>query len=139
MRNHIYPALSVLFLGLVIQVQSTHAQAATNPNSADRIRTQIERIGTGEKAKVSVQKSDGSKVKGYISRTDGEAFDLTKKKTQQTTSIAYTDVSKIKKRGMSTGMKIAIIGAVATAVVVVVVAVAVDNALDDACFLGCPQ
>jgi hypothetical protein len=139
MHNHVFTALSIVVLVFVIQANSASGQTALNNDPSARLQTQIARFGTGEKAKVTVRKNDGTKVKGYISRTGDAAFDLTDPKTKQTSAIAYSDVSKIKKQGMSTGLKIAIIGGVAAAVVVVVAAIAVKEAFDDGCFLGCPE
>lgn len=141
MNRYILTALSIVVLGLVIQVQSAHGQTApNNNNNPQQMKTRVDRFGTGEKARVTVRKNDGTKLKGYINRTSDEAFDLTDAKTRQATTIAYSDVSKIMKSGMSKGVKIAIIGGVVAAAVVVVVAIAAKEALDDLCILGpCAQ
>jgi hypothetical protein len=139
MHSHVFTAMSIVVLVFVVQATSVSGQTAPNPDPPARVQTQIARFGTGEKARVTVRKNDGTKIKGYISRAGDAAFDLTDPKTKQTSAIAYSDVSKIKKSGMSKGMKIAIIGGVVAAVVVVVVAIAAKEAFDDACFLGCPE
>jgi len=64
---------------------------------------------------------DGTKLKGYISQTLEDSFDLTNAKTKQPTTVLYRDVAQVKKQGLSTGAKIALgigIGALATAVVI---------------------
>ena len=139
MTRYVFPFFSILVLSLVITAHPAHGQTAPNTNPPGRAQTQVARFGTGEKAKVTVRKNDGTKIKGYISRTNEASFDLTDTKTKQTSVISYSDVANIKKQGMSKGVKFAIIGGVVAAVAVVVVAVAAKDALDDACFLGCSQ
>ncbi len=139
MSGAILTALSIAVLGFVFQSQPASAQTVSR-NSLERMKTEVYRYGTGEKAKVVVRKNDGTRIKGYISRTGEGTFELTDSKTGRTFALAYSDVSRIKKQGISTPVKIAIIVGVTAAVVVVVLAIVVKDALDDTCFLGpCPQ
>ena len=73
-----------------------------------RIRDQVLKRGTGEKATVKVTLHDKSIVKGYISTVDTESFRVTDKKSGHVTTIAYEDAAKVQKPGLSTGAKIGI-------------------------------
>ena len=103
-----YLSLLLLFsLLCAANPQSLLAQTSTG-NSVQTVKTDVSRRGTGEKSKVVVKMKDGRKLKGFISQSGEESFDLTDSKTKQTTSLAYRDVTQVKKQGLSTAAKIAI-------------------------------
>ena len=125
--------LSLIFTGLLMfaaNLQIISAQSNLG-NSAEKMKTDVFRRGTGEKSKVVVKMKDGTKMKGYISQTGEDSFDLTNSKTKQTTAVAYRDVAQVKKQGWSKGAKIALGIGIAAAVTVVVLGVAINNAADD--------
>ena len=65
---------------------------------------------------------NGTELKGYISQTGDESFELTDSKTKQVTSIAYRDVAQVKGSGLSKGAKIGIgiaIGAAAAIILAI--------------------
>ncbi len=125
--------LSVALVGLMfygVNLQIVFAQ--TNPDNAlEKIKTNVSRRGTGEKSKVVVKMKDGTKLKGYISQTGEDSFNLTDSKTKQTNAVAYRDVAQVKKQGLSTGAKIALGVGIAVAATAVVLAVAVGQAQKD--------
>ncbi len=125
--------LSLVFIGLLMfaaNLQIISAQTNSS-NSVEKVKTAVVRRGTGEKSKVVVKMKDGTKMKGYISQTGEDSFDLTDSKTKQTTAVAYRDVAQVKKQGLSKGAKIALGIGIAAAVTVVVLGVAISNAADD--------
>jgi len=125
--------LSLVFIGLLMfaaNLQIISAQTNSS-NSVEKVKTAVVRRGTGEKSKVVVKMKDGTKMKGYISQTGEDSFDLTDSKTKQTTAVAYGDVAQVKKQGLSKGAKIALGIGIAAAVTVVVLGVAISNAADD--------
>ncbi len=76
---------------------------------AEKVKAEVAKRGTGKKARVTVKLHDGSKLKGYISQAGEDSFTLTDAKTGQTTTLAYRDVTQVKKRGgLSLGAKIGI-------------------------------
>lgn len=75
---------------------------------SSKVRSQVLKRGTGEKATVKVTLRDQSVVKGYISTIDTESFRVTDKKSGHVTTIAYEDAAKVQKSGLSTGAKIGI-------------------------------
>ncbi len=125
--------LSLVLVGLLMfaaNLQIISAQSNTD-NAVEKMKTGVFRRGTGEKSKVVVKMKDGTKMKGYISQTGEDSFDLTDSKTKQTTAVAYRDVAQVKKQGLSKGAKIALGIGIAAAVTVVVLGVAISNAADD--------
>ena len=137
--------LSLVFIGLLmfaVNLKFISAQSDTD-NSVERkkvekLKADVLKRGTGEKSKVVVKMKDGAKLKGYISQTLEDSFDLTNTETKQTTTIIYRDVAQVKKQGWSTGAKIAIFGGLAAvAVAAVVIGVAAKDPLGGICPLGC--
>jgi len=99
-------AVSTLLLLLAAVVQPISAQ---QPPTTERIRIDVNRLGTGEKARAKVTLKNGTKVKGYVSEARDENFVIRDRKTDTPTTIAYTDVLKVEKnRGHSTARNIAI-------------------------------
>ena len=78
-------------------------------------------------------------MKGFISQTGEDSFDLTDSKTKQTTAIAYRDVAQVKKPGLSTGAKVLIGVGIGVAVSAVVIGIAVGGALDNFGSIGIAQ
>ena len=124
--------LSVAFIGLLLfstNLQSISAQTNTGNNTVttDKIKANVTKRGTGEKARVNVKMLNGTKMKGFISQAGDDSFTLTDSKTKQTSTLAYSDVAQVKKQGLSTGAKILIGVGVGVAVTVVVLAVGFRN------------
>jgi hypothetical protein len=71
-------------------------QARNEQELAQKIKTKIEKLGSGTKARVEVKLVDGNKVKGYISEVRADHFVVTDKKTGGVTTIAYTQVKRVK-------------------------------------------
>ncbi len=124
--------LSVALLGLMLlftNLQSIKAQTNTGNNTAavEKIKANVTKRGTGEKARVNVKMLNGTKMKGFISQVGEDSFTLTDSKTKQTSTLAYSDVAQVKKQGLSTGAKILIGVGVGVAVTAVVLAVGLRN------------
>ena len=125
-------SLSVALLGLMLlftNLQSIQAQTNNGGNAAnvEKIKANVTKRGTGEKARVNVKMLNGTKMKGFISQAGEDSFTLTDSKTKQTSTLAYSDVAQVKKQGLSTGAKILIGVGVGVAVTAVVLAVAFRN------------
>jgi hypothetical protein len=96
-----------------------------------KIRADVAKRGTGEKAKVTVTTKSGSKSKGYITRAGEDSFDLRDEKTAQTETFNYGDVAKVQKPGWSTAAKIGLGVGIGAAVTIAILAVAVKQSLDN--------
>ena len=128
--------LSVVLLGLMLlstNLYSINAQTNNSDNvaNAEKIKANVTKRGTGEKARVNVKMLDGTKVKGFINQAGDDSFTLTDSKTKQTKTLAYSDVAQVKEAGLSKGAKILIGVGVGAAISLVVLAVAADRALDN--------
>ena len=112
-------ALSGMLLTTVVGFQSIHAQTAVDSQRLDIVRTQVAKIGTGEKAKVHVKLQDQTKLKGYISDASQDSFTVVDSKTGART-VAYSDVSEVRKQksGFSNLTWGIIAGAAAAAIIV---------------------
>lgn len=89
----------------------------------EQLKEKLDKLGTGEKARVGVILKNGSKVKGYVSQVNANSFVVTDEKSAATTEIQFSDVNKLAGRNMSTGTKIALgfgIAAVALALLVLI-------------------
>jgi sRNA-binding regulator protein Hfq len=96
-----------------------------------RIKAKVNDLGAG--AKVTVFLKDGTKIQGNISQILDDSFDVTVKKETQSRIISYRDVQRIKKRGLTSGTKVAIgvaIGAAAIVTVLVVILASSDGFLE---------
>jgi len=130
-----FALVGLVFYGVNLQIIS--AQSETN-NALEKIKTDVYRRGTGEKSKVVVEMKNGTKLKGYISQTLEDSFDLKNAKTKQFTTVLYSDVAQVKRQGLSKGAKIAIgVGIAAAIVTAVVIGIAAKNPLGGFCPLGC--
>ena len=90
-----------------------------------KTKNEVQKRGAGERVKVTLRNK--TEVKGYISQIDAESFQVTEKKSGRVTTVAYQDVLKVRKQGMSTGAKIAIAAGVAGVVVLVSIAATIAS------------
>ena len=100
----------IFSIGLVVLLfQAGNSLAYQNDASAQKVKAEVAKRGTGPKAKVTVKLKDKTKVKGYITNANVDAFTLSDKNTGQTRTFAYSDVAEVKKQGgMSLPAKIGI-------------------------------
>ena len=90
---------------------------------ADKVKTKIRQLGTGERVKVKVKLYSGTRYEGHIGQA-GDADFVVVDKTGSAHTVNYADVKSIGGRNLSTGAKIAIgvgIGAGATLLVLYLV------------------
>ena len=82
---------------------------------AEKVKTNVLKLGTGEAAHVKVKLRDKTKLEGYISNAGEDTFTVTNPKTGMATTVAYPDVKSVQGNNLSTGAKIAIgVGIAAT-------------------------
>jgi thermostable 8-oxoguanine DNA glycosylase len=115
----------VFHAGFCVQTASARSKAEKQARFAERVKAGIVQLGVGEESYVTVKLRDKTKLAGYISEAREESFVVTDLKTSEATTVAYTDVKKVKGHNLSTGAQIAIGVGVAFAVVLIVVALTV--------------
>ena len=101
---------------------TTRAQSATEV--AQKARTSATRLGVNPDRRVEVKLRDKTKLKGYISAVGQDSFTLTDPRSGASQTVAYTDVSEIKRASSGWSTKTwLILGGVATAAIVTFIAV----------------
>ena len=75
---------------------------------AQKLKSELEKLGTGRDARVEVKMRDKTKLKGHISEISYEYFVVVDTKTGSPTTVTYSQVEKVKGNNLSTGAKIAI-------------------------------
>lgn len=92
---------------------------------AEKVKRGLGSLGTGESVRVKVRLRDKTKLRGYVSRVEGDGFVVTEPDSGVSRQVAYADVAQIKGSNLSTGAQIAI----ATGIVVTILVLAVIVAL----------
>ena len=99
--------LVALFLNLSYP---SPALAGSSPEKearfAEKVQTEIAKLGTGQNARVDLKLRDKTKLKGYISEVGAESFVVIDDKTGTATTITYPQVKQ--GNNLATGWKIAI-------------------------------
>ncbi len=114
--------LSLTVLVLVMNFAIAPSVFAKNKESefAEKVKTEISKLGTGQDAKIKVKLKDGTKIKGYVSEISESQFTVINAKTGQATQVPYPQVKQVKGNNLSGGVVIAI--AVVAAVVFIIFA-----------------
>jgi hypothetical protein len=124
-KKYLSIALSCLLLVTANSVLiSAQTQTDKTASLIAKVKTAVSKPGTGENKRVKVIMLNGTELKGYISQSGEDSFELTNSKTKQSLSIFYKDVRKVRGNGLSkTAMiSLGVVGAVAAVVLYVVLA-----------------
>lgn len=88
---------------------------------AQKVKSEIAKLGTGPDARVEVKLRDKTKLRGHISEVGNESFAVVDGKTGAATTVTYPQVKQVKGNNLSTGAKIAIgIGIVVVVLLILV-------------------
>ena len=114
---------SLILSALLMQAAAIPAFAGSSAEKdakrAEKVRTQIAKLGTGKDALVRLELRDKTKLEGYVSEVGAEGFVVTNRAGVATT-VAYPQVVKAKGNNLSTGAKIAIGIGVAAAIILLI-------------------
>ena len=114
---------SVMLSALLLQAAAATAFAATSAEKdarrAEKVRTQLVKLGTGKDARVKLELRDRTKLEGYLSEAGADDFAVTDA-SGNTTRVPYPQVSKAKGNNLSTGAKIAIGAGIGAAVTILI-------------------
>jgi hypothetical protein len=90
-------ALAVSLLNVVCVAPIAAAQGESKEAKRARtMKSQIDRVGTGPKARIAIRLRDKTDLKGYVSEAADDHFVITDEKTSTTTTVTYVQVEKIK-------------------------------------------
>jgi hypothetical protein len=102
---------SVVLSTLLLQAAVVPAFAATKAEKeskrAEKVRTQLVKLGTGADARIRVELRDKTRLEGFVSEAGADTFAVTDG-AGKTTTVGYGQVSKAKGNNLSTGAKIGI-------------------------------
>jgi hypothetical protein len=106
-------ALPLVLIGLLINMAGVRFAYAGSKEEkearfVEKVKESINRLGTGETARVEVKLHDKTKLKGYISQAGDESFVVVDAKTGAATKVAYPQVKQVKGNNLSKGAQIAI-------------------------------
>ena len=125
-----YLALTLTFLVLNLSLSSiafAETKAEKEAKFAQKVKTEVTKLGVGTEAKVEVKLKDGTKLKGYVSNIGEESFSVMNEKTGAITEVPYSNAKQVKGNNLSTGVKIAIGVGILIAVSFLIVAVSPRN------------
>ena len=115
---------SVALAGLLLQSAAVPAFAKSDAGKearrAEKVRTQLTKLGTGKDARVRLRLRDKTKLEGYISEAGADTFVVTDS-AGKTTTVAYPQVAKAKGNNLSTGAKVAIGIGIGAAIVLLII------------------
>lgn len=102
---------SVVLSALLLQAAVVPTFAATSAEKeakrAEKVRTQLVKLGTGSDARIKVILRDKTKLEGFVSETGASTFAVTDS-AGKTTTVDYGQVGKARGHNLSTGAKIGI-------------------------------
>ena len=104
---------AVVLVALLLNITCpSPALAGNSPEKearfAQKVKTEIAKLGTGPDARVEVKLRDKTKLKGYISEVGEQSFAIIDDKTGSATTVTYPQVKQVKGNNLSTAAKIAI-------------------------------
>jgi hypothetical protein len=88
--------------------------------SAEKIKTNIAKLGTGKDARVEVKLRDNTKLKGYVSEIKENSFVVVDDKTGNVSEVPYPNAKQVKGNNLSTGVKIVIGVGIVLAVIILI-------------------
>ena len=111
MRIMFKKVCSVVLSALLLQAAAVPAFAATSAEKearrAEKVRTQLAKLGTGSDARIRVELRDRTKLEGFVKEAGADAFAVTDR-AGKTTTVGYSQVRKAQGHNLSTGAKIGI-------------------------------
>lgn len=110
-------------LGRAVRGQTRTADAWTPA----RVRSEVTKRIANQSTRVKLKLLSGEELQGRIDQAEDKGFTIVADKTGKSVRIAYSEVSGVQARGLSTGMKIGIIAAVTVGLVVTVAAMSRRN------------
>jgi glucose-6-phosphate dehydrogenase assembly protein OpcA len=115
MRKKLLAAIVAAFIANLVCLTPVRAQKGSL--SADEVRAQIAKLGTGPKAVVRVTLADKRKAQGWVSAVAEDHFTLTDEKSGAATTITYSEVKQVKSlkpsKGLIAVVAVAVVGAAA--------------------------
>ena len=118
--------LSLLLL-LTPLMQALGGQKTDNTSAKiEHAKKNVAKLGVGSKARATIMRNDGSKVKGYVYSAGDEDFVIRDRKTDASTTIKYSDVKSLDdNRGHSIARNVLIVVGIGAAITLVAIYAAI--------------
>ena len=128
--------ISILFIVLVVNLLGVFPVIASTKEEkeaqfAEKVKSNIAKLGTGKDVRIEVKLKDGTKLKGYVSQINDNSFVVVSDKTGASTEIPYPNTKQVKGNNLSTGAKIAIGIGVGVGVGILIVYLALRYGIND--------
>jgi hypothetical protein len=120
----------LLVLGLN-SAPAVAAQASGEAQTVEKIKLKVAKLGVGEKARVTVRKKDGAKIKGFITQAGADDFTVRDRNSGAPTTILYTDVAKVEDNRGHSSLRNVLIGVGIGAGALLAVLAIVFSSLED--------
>ena len=100
MKKLICSVLALVVLAMpVVRANATAAASPKQEPSIDEIKIKVTKLGVGKKARATITRKDGAKVKGYVYSAGDDDFVMRDRQTDTPTTIRYADVAKVHRDG----------------------------------------
>ena len=124
--------LTMIVAGLVLSAVSVRpVWASSNVEKevrfAGKVKSGIEKVGSGRDARIEVKLRDKTRLKGYVSEIGETEFVVTDAKTGASNKVAYANVAQVKGNNLSTGAKIGIGIGIGVGLTILVVLLIIAN------------
>src|SRR3712207_6819356 len=104
--------LALTLSGLLIQTAAGPVKAQTRGEGearrVEQVRAKIDRLGTGQSARVRVTMRDRRKLSGYVREAGAEEFVVVEPRTGVVTASPYSQVRKVNPRELPRAARVAI-------------------------------
>jgi hypothetical protein len=117
--------LTATTLATTFGFRAVGAQTSEDSQRSEKVRAKVIKLGEGPKAHVEVKLRDRTKVKGYVSKAEKDAFTVTDSNTGASRTLAYADVTEVKHPGGGISKRTWIIVGVSAAAAVLIVGLTV--------------
>ncbi len=121
-KKYLVLGLTVLVINLFLSPTVFAGTAGEKESKlAEKVKTNIAKLGTGKDAQVEIKLRDKTKLKGYISELKESSFVVVDAKTGNASEVPYSNAKQVKGNNLSTGVKIAIGIGIFLAVILILV------------------
>jgi hypothetical protein len=122
LKRFLSVALTLLLTNVAAISAYARAQSDEQLRKIEKVKASIQKLGTGEAARVEIKLRDRTKVKGYIREAGDNDFVVVNAKTGVVTTVPYSQVSSLQGNNRLTAAKVGINIAKGAAIVAAVAA-----------------
>ena len=95
MKTISWVLLVVLLLAPAARTFGAGQKTDQQPATIEQIKSQVAKLGVGEKARATITLKNGTKTKGYLYSAGDDDFVIRDRKTDAPTTIRYADVARV--------------------------------------------